>query len=253
MLQLLATTRVLNYGTALLSKSHASLKRLAKLAEVPLLAGHSGSTVGVVSKLRYRKVGDIGQLWGEVPSDLVTSGHGFSLQYSGVPIGSRIQIQPDDKLHVAIVPDPRDTMTIQDAKKPIIFSDSAEVNADEPDAKVPDNQASDQEGETNSESTENPPTIDQGSSEPPSIEVDPDDLVSALLSSEVAIGSLTTALLANQGFIDQLLSHPSILEKLGTPPAKPTTKIIVSPRVPEQAVNKRVSVTPNQQPFKPVV
>jgi hypothetical protein len=112
---ILATTSPLQYGDQTLSKSHASLKRVARRKSLPLVLEHDGSRVGAVTNLAYQLrdgvgylVGQIQDLWGKA---------GASLQYSGNPVGNEIQISSVD--HVALVDAPRDPVAV--------FSDSVKA------------------------------------------------------------------------------------------------------------------------------
>lgn len=236
---ILATTRALNYGNQLAAKTHATLKSIAKLGHIPLLTGsHDGEQAGEVTGLKYQKRGDLGILLGTIKQPL-PEGWGCSLQYEGSISGGRIKVQPSDQLHAAILPNPRDTMTVRDADGYLLFRDSESAETTTETATSTVDEATD------------PSKVEEPATLATEVEIDTDVLISSLIANE----SL------KQQLIKQILDSPSltdwvtalISERLTPPePEVPKAKIVVKPKQPERTQVTTRPPRPIQQKLIPL-
>lgn len=245
----LATTRALNYGNQLAAKTHATLKSIAKLGRIPLLSGsHDGDQAGEVTGLKYQRRGDLGVLVGTIKQSL-PAGWGCSLQYEGSISGGRIRFQPSDLLHAAILPNPRDTMTVRDSDGYLLFRDSENdetINGAEGKTATEATDQTEAEATDQTEATETP--IEQ-----PELEVDTEALVEALATNETLRTQLVDQIIESAALSDYISNL--ISEKLAEKepePERPKTKVIVKPKQPDRNQATARPPRPIQQKLIPL-
>jgi hypothetical protein len=243
---ILATTNALQYGEELLSKSAASLKRIAKRKSLPVTLEHDGPKVGQATNLAYEVRSGVGYLTGLI-SDLCGM-TGTSLQYTGDRVGNRINIDKVD--HVALVRTPRDPIAC--------FSDST----DNPKIRYRD--SVEELAESTADKEDKPVDTETGGvdsdvgveSEGVRVELTDEDitqLYESIFSNSDRLKDLVTRI---QTHLDSnpTESTESTTDKVETPKAdtqaenKPK-RFIIKPRVAQDMVPPKAP-KPIQQPFK---
>jgi hypothetical protein len=237
-----------------LAKTHESLKRLAKLSHLPLLfGGHDEDQKGQVTDLRYRRLSDgTGVLVGQSNVG-VPQGWGCSLQYEGKIRGNKIITQISDRIHAAILSNPRDSLTVSDGTDyALLFTDSAGTDPDvAPTDPLPEEDQQ-QNQNTTPEPREDLPSEAPEADGQTSIEIDPEEIIATLLQSEPAIELLISTISTNERLIQAIVDRVKPVEPAVEVAPPTATRIVVKSKQPEQQKSKPISIIPKQQTLKPL-